>query len=159
MKICPTCKKGLPATRDYFYPRKTNRDNLYSECKECSNKKTKEQYKKHRRKRLAYAREYNLEHPNINRQSKLQNKYGLSIDKYNQMFINQLGCCFICGTHSSKFKRRLAVDHDHETGEVRGLLCPRCNKNLGVLEGWALTYQEKILLYLQGPMKRENHES
>jgi hypothetical protein len=40
----------------------------------------------------------------------------------------QAGKCAICGKHESEFKNRLAVDHNHKTGLVRGLLCYRCNK-------------------------------
>lgn len=39
-------------------------------------------------------------------------------------------CCAICTKHESQFKKRLAVDHNHKTGKVRGLLCYRCNKFL-----------------------------
>ena len=42
----------------------------------------------------------------------------------------QNGCCAICLKPESYFKRRLAVDHNHKTGKVRGLLCFRCNKFL-----------------------------
>ncbi|MCH8329663.1 MAG: hypothetical protein IIB81_04705, partial [Nanoarchaeota archaeon] len=54
-------------------------------------------------------------------------QYGLTIEDYNNMFIEQGGCCGICGTHQSKLKLRLAVDHDQKTGKVRGLLCNNCN--------------------------------
>ena len=42
----------------------------------------------------------------------------------------QNGCCAICGKAEALFKNRLAVDHNHRTGKVRGLLCYRCNKFL-----------------------------
>lgn len=42
----------------------------------------------------------------------------------------QTACCAICKKHESNFKKRLAVDHNHKTGKVRGLLCYRCNKFL-----------------------------
>lgn len=58
-------------------------------------------------------------------------KYGISVEQYNEMFTAQYGCCAICNKHQSAFKRRLAVDHDHETGIVRGLLCGSCNTSLG----------------------------
>jgi len=51
------------------------------------------------------------------------------------MFLSQNGVCAICsGGETVKTRgtlRRLAVDHDHETGKVRGLLCNRCNNGLG----------------------------
>lgn len=57
-----------------------------------------------------------------------QKVYKLTDSKYGQMFTNQNGLCAIC---NGKCNRRLAVDHDHKTGKVRGLLCIRCNFLLG----------------------------
>ncbi len=45
-----------------------------------------------------------------------------------EFFEKQKGCCAICGKHQSQFKMRLALDHNHRTGKLRGLLCYRCNK-------------------------------
>ena len=55
--------------------------------------------------------------------------YGLTKDDYQQMLENQRGRCAICG--KEPIRRKLAVDHDHETGLIRGLLCFRCNFGLG----------------------------
>ena len=63
--------------------------------------------------------------------SRLKYKYGLSLDQYNQMLTEQGGCA-ICGTTEPGGKYgRFHVDHDHKTGEVRGLLCNGCNVGLG----------------------------
>ncbi len=56
-------------------------------------------------------------------------KYGLTPDGYKSLFNAQNGKCWICGKPPGK--RRLAVDHDHATGTVRGLLCHNCNIGLG----------------------------
>jgi len=61
-------------------------------------------------------------------------KYGITENDYNEMFASQGGCCAICGKHQQDESRRLAVDHNHSTGEVRGLLCCGCNTFLGRLE-------------------------
>jgi len=45
-----------------------------------------------------------------------------------KLFDKQKGRCAICGKEEKEFKRRLNVDHNHKTGQVRGLLCYRCNK-------------------------------
>jgi len=45
-----------------------------------------------------------------------------------EFFKLQKGCCAICGKHQRMFKRRLNLDHNHKTGQIRGLLCYRCNK-------------------------------
>lgn len=47
------------------------------------------------------------------------------------MFAAQAGCCAICGTHQDALKLTLAVDHNHDTGKVRGLLCNPCNAAIG----------------------------
>lgn len=60
---------------------------------------------------------------------KLQNKYGLTIDDYVAMAEAQDGLCAICACPEPN--GRLCVDHDHETGAVRGLLCHQCNKGVG----------------------------
>jgi hypothetical protein len=57
--------------------------------------------------------------------------YNLTIDDYNKMFTSQNGCCKICGKHQSEFKKSLSIDHNHQTNEVRGLLCNNCNTILG----------------------------
>lgn len=54
-----------------------------------------------------------------------QRKYGITLDQYEAMFEAQGGVCAMCGRPPGK--RQLDVDHSHQTGEVRGLLCPYCN--------------------------------
>lgn len=56
-------------------------------------------------------------------------KYNLTIVGYNALLLAQDGCCAIC--RKPPEKHRLSVDHDHETGRVRGLLCGNCNAMLG----------------------------
>jgi hypothetical protein len=55
----------------------------------------------------------------------VERKYGITGEEYNELLERQDGCCAIC--HGKNGNRRLAVDHDHNTGEVRGLLCTLCN--------------------------------
>jgi len=62
------------------------------------------------------------------RNSRYKHTYGIDIDTYNDMLATQGGKCKIC---SEKTDRRLAVDHCHTTGDVRGLLCQPCNLGLG----------------------------
>ena len=58
----------------------------------------------------------------------LKRNFGITEEQYQQLYSKQKGRCFICQRHSSLFVTRLAVDHNHKTGEIRGLLCFRCNK-------------------------------
>ena len=58
-------------------------------------------------------------------------RYGITLDDYNEMFISQNGCCGICGTHQLEFKDVLNLDHNHDTGDVRELLCNDCNWAIG----------------------------
>jgi hypothetical protein len=59
----------------------------------------------------------------------LKNKYGVDEDFYSAMFEAQGGVCAICGSPPPE-TRPLHLDHDHTTGEARGLLCARCNTML-----------------------------
>ena len=88
---------------------------------------------------LTYKKEWYKKNPNHRRAGHYKEKYGLSIEAYNLLWCLQRGKCAICGnpeTNKSNIgkERRLAVDHDHETGEVRSLLCNDCNIALGKLK-------------------------
>ena len=62
-------------------------------------------------------------------------KHGLSIADYDELLEKQDGVCAICGKPETyKENQNLAVDHDHETGRVRGLLCRKCNLGIGQLQ-------------------------
>jgi hypothetical protein len=62
--------------------------------------------------------------------SRLKKRYGLTLAQYNDMLASQGGVCAIC-RRQCESGRNLAVDHDHRTGEVRGLLCRLCNQAIG----------------------------
>lgn len=59
------------------------------------------------------------------RNQHLMGLYGISSEEYEEMFKSQGGVCAVCG--KPPIKTRLAVDHDHVTKKIRGLLCSRCN--------------------------------
>lgn len=62
----------------------------------------------------------------------LKKRYGLTGSDFEQMNVAQNGLCFICHqAPSGKRKRRLEVDHDHQTGAIRKLLCHGCNAGMG----------------------------
>ena len=72
------------------------------------------------------------------------NKLGLTIADYDAMVRKQRGLCAICGCPPKR--KRLAVDHDHKSNTVRGLLCSNCNLCLG----WVDKYLREIVAYLRG---------
>src|SRR6266576_6827044 len=64
----------------------------------------------------------------MSRANHLLRKFGITESQYEDLFQNQQGCCAVCGRHADRFKIRLSVDHDHDTGEIRGLLYIHCNR-------------------------------
>lgn len=64
----------------------------------------------------------------------LKREFGITLEQYNELFTQQKGLCLGCYKHQSEFKRALAVDHNHVTGKIRGLLCNWCNAGLGQLK-------------------------
>ena len=65
-------------------------------------------------------------------------KYGLTPKSYNKMVESQKGVCAICATdpyikNNRGQKKTLVIDHCHDTGKVRGLLCDKCNRAIGLL--------------------------
>lgn len=111
-RICTKCNKNMPNTNKYFYS--NGRGGLATICIVC-----KRIYSK-RPEVLRREREY-----------KYKGLYGISHDDYDEIYNAQNGKCAICSTHQSELSVRLVVDHNHDTSEVRGLLCANCNLGLG----------------------------
>ncbi len=108
---CKTEKELLKFSRD-----RSRSDGLSNRCKSCECEKGKK-----------YRRRY----PDKERLRKLNYQFGLTLQNYNAMLKEQNGVCAICGLPEPIENRRLPVDHCHDTGKVRGLLCTRCNIALG----------------------------
>lgn len=70
-------------------------------------------------------------------------RYGLSVEDYNLLIMAAGGQCGICGASTGK----MCIDHDHQTGFVRGILCDRCNKALGAYE-YMLQFEPTLSAYL-----------
>jgi hypothetical protein len=65
----------------------------------------------------------------------LRSKYGITLEQYNKILKKQNGVCAICGEkETSKINKILSVDHCHNSKKVRGLLCAKCNKGIGLLK-------------------------
>lgn len=82
----------------------------------------------------------------IRRKCNYRQKYGISIDDFSEMSRRQNGRCAACGGLPGK--RFLNVDHDHDTGVVRGLLCHACNVSLGFLRD-DLRLIEALAVYIK----------
>ena len=95
-------------------------------------------YKDNKEKLKGYFKEYwqkNKERiKDSSRNSQLRKGYGIEPVEYAQMLVDQKGLCSICKRPQSEFKKRFAVDHNHETGCIRGLLCGSCNRAIGLLQ-------------------------
>ncbi len=118
-KICCNCHRSLPF--DMFYKSSWHRSRRHSYCKECFKKLRKEKGWG-RDKKVAYA-------GHINR------KFGISVEDYAGMLKKQKGVCAICGQPETMIRRgrvvQLSIDHCHDSGMIRGLLCNNCNKAIG----------------------------
>jgi hypothetical protein len=85
-----------------------------------------------REKRRGRQRKYSTtpQHRAYRRSLRLRLDYGITVEKYDALLQEQGGHCACCPEVHNGGKR-LFVDHDHETGQIRGLLCARCNLTLG----------------------------
>ena len=119
-KVCIGCRKKHPAVQ--FRDRKGGY--LESRCKDCERIHGRSQVQKRRIKSPGYWRE-------PNRKRRLMQKYGITIDGYNELLRQQDNKCAICQREKSQM-RDFAVDHHHATGKVRGILCSPCNVGLGM---------------------------
>jgi hypothetical protein len=102
----------------------------YAENKEKVRDYSKKRYAENSEKILKYGRKYSSEHPEVRLKSKLKG-YGLTVAEFNAMVEKQNGVCAVCGKSNLR-GARLCVDHKHETGKVRGLLCVHCNAAIGL---------------------------
>lgn len=94
-------------------------------------------YKKLNKDRvLQRAAEWKRENPDriraINTKGKIKARYGLLVEEYEDILEFQDGACAICHTKDPGYHGRLHIDHCHKTGDIRGLLCSRCNTGLGM---------------------------
>jgi len=128
-KLCNKCGHNQPITA--FYKNKSTRDKFETVCKSCFKERANLYYQNNKEAILK-----GLSENWINSKNRyLKKKYGLDLHQYTQMYKNQNGKCLICSTAKELFGKhchQLVVDHDHNNGKVRGLLCSECNKALGL---------------------------
>lgn len=84
------------------------------------------------------------------RRGHLRRIFGITLEQYDDLLEKQNHSCFICERHKDLFNKKLAVDHDHKTGEIRGLLCVHCNQKVIGRERDPKIF-ERAAEYLKGP--------
>lgn len=149
-KACSRCQAVYEATLYHFYARNGVGDGLMAECKICHTARQREYQQTTRGKKASAkgVKQYRKTTRGkagrkvIERKVALKKLYGITPERYSKMLQEQGGKCAICG--GLPIQKRLAVDHDHETGKVRGLLCACCNMSLGQFE----VYDVQFIMYL-----------
>ena len=118
-KKCNRC--GEVKSTSLFHRHSSTKDKLSPYCKPCANAAANKHYKKDPHRRWCF---------NIKRQ------YGITAVQYYMMLDLQGGVCAVCkgvDEVSSTRNYRMPIDHCHETGRVRGILCTNCNRAIGLL--------------------------
>ena len=159
------CSKEQDLSNFYF---RKDTNSYRNECKDCIRYKQTEAYRtnpvKYRKRQKRYFKEYLTKDPLYRAKNWLKNDYNLTIEEYNIQLEKQENVCYIC---KGLDKVRLAVDHCHSTGKLRGLLCSSCNQALGKLqdnpeiiqrakeyiESNGIWFEEKILIKPNGRVK------
>ena len=125
IKQCRKCQEVKPL--DEFKTDRTCVDDKAGTCLVCCRLHSNKYY--HATKNLP---EFKAKKKEVVRRHDFKRNYGITPELYDSMMIAQCGVCFICGAKPKK--RRLSVDHCHDTNQVRGLLCNGCNVGIGHLK-------------------------
>ena len=116
MRLCKKCGHEKPLAAFNL-----NRKHWHRwSCKECDKAAARASTKKYATK------------PGNRFRNHLKTRYGITPAQYEALLVTQDGVCAIC--QNPPITKRLAVDHCHETGRVRGLLCNPCNRGIGYLK-------------------------
>ena len=120
MKVCTKCKTNK--SKDEFYKDSRYENRRLAKCKKCIHIETTIWKKKNPDKcKETY------------KKSRLKRTYGLTMGGYEDILEKQGGGCAICGSKEHRGNGgRFAVDHNHKTGAIRGLLCAYCNTGIGL---------------------------
>jgi Autographiviridae endonuclease VII len=144
MKRCSRC--GEFKALEAFYRATANPDGRRPDCKACSDARRKRRYLENPQREIERVRAWQRANPQRVRawaarnrdkrlrklrETHLRNKFGLTVEEYDEILEAQDGVCALCDSLPTP-GISLHVDHDHGTGEIRGLLCVRCNNALGL---------------------------
>lgn len=135
VKVCTKCKTEKPITE--FGTNQCSKDGIETRCKLCKNKRASKHNKEHP---VTYAKNSRAAH--------LRKSYNMTLEEYDRLYLKQNGMCAICGTSKCPSGHTLAVDHNHNTGQVRMLLCVDCNSLLGRAKD-NIEILKKAILYLE----------
>jgi len=122
-KTCKTC--GKTKSYDEFPNGRLYSDGKRPHCITCRRASERKSYHKNKHKN-PYVYE-------VDKDSKLKRAYGISYQEYLTILEVQQNSCAICGVDQEDVSRAFAVDHCHDTGKIRGLLCSNCNTGIGNL--------------------------
>src|SRR5271166_3229682 len=134
MKLCSRCEIEKPTSE--FYTRQSGLPS--SRCKECV-KEASAQWREDHPKAYERNRAIAVQRSNRDAHRRRLRKYDLTHDEYIDLVAQQKGLCAICGNGLAT-----DIDHDHETGSVRGLLCNNCNRGLGCFRDDPILLQSAI---------------
>jgi hypothetical protein len=129
---CTECKKNKPNKEFYKRGEVKRGRNYFSKCSDCCRKQNRKSF-----------------HSSIkSRNSRLKRKFNITYEEYLILLYNQNYSCYICDIPEKELTKKLAVDHCHKTGKVRGLLCNKCNTALGLFND-NINILKKAIKYLK----------
>ena len=131
-KVCSKCKVEKRASD--FTPLKGSGDGLYSYCKACKAEMVRAYVQRNPEEVRRRARERKAT-PSGRlrvRKSNLKQSFGISKSEFDRKWRDQGKTCAICGARRRRGEPVFALDHDHATGMIRGILCHNCNRALGL---------------------------
>lgn len=144
VKQCGQCRQLKSV--DQFYPSNRGTHKRDGYCKVC--RQARDRARSANRSKAVLAKK--AKDPTYYRNKKLLKMYGITQEQYEAMHAAQGGVCAICNQPETRILygavAYLAVDHDHQTGAVRALLCHRCNVGLGRVED--ADFLRRALAYL-----------
>ena len=144
------CDRELPATEEFFNKHSSGKYGLQPRCKNCKYEENRSFRLSHPERKAQWDRDYVKRNPDPHyraslkysrsdkgkmqlRKNRLETIYGITEEQYQEFWDKQNGLCAICGKPEPT-TQRLHVDHDHKSNIVRGLLCGKCNRGIGMFE-------------------------
>ena len=137
MKICNKCHQEKDITDFDRHP--DCKFGVSGVCKKCKNTSRKEQDRLHPERKKKWRKQSYQKNKDKAKEQYLVYHYGINLKEFEYLLQKQNNLCAICQKsetvkHQSGTPKQLSVDHDHETGKIRGLLCYNCNRGIGHLQ-------------------------